>query len=111
MTLTNTLSTADKMSNVNGIHADGELDGIKLKKAVNSPIPIVNGQKDGTAEDNELHEDASKALDLLKSSYGHKDGISIEEVCVEAGQHLDLTVANWRNLAHGRGEDRWPHVQ
>ena len=60
---------------------NGGLDGVKLKKPVN--LPIMNGNTDGTVEDsNESYEDPSRALQLLKSSYGARDGISIEEVRV-----------------------------
>lgn len=68
------------MSTINGTHNDAELDGIRLKKSVSNTIPVMNGQTNGTGDDDEVIEDVSQALQLLKSSYDHKDGVSIEVV-------------------------------
>lgn len=68
------------MSTMNGTYNESELDGIRLKKSASNTIPIMNGQINGTGDDEEVIEDVSQALQLLKSSYDHKDGVSIEEV-------------------------------
>lgn len=90
---------------MNGTETNGaDLDGIKLKKSqataanASKEMPIMkNGHTDGALDDsNEGHEDPSRALQLLRS-YGHLDGISIEEVSTGQQTWHVSTLANLCN--------------
>lgn len=60
-------------------------DGVNLKKpAVEMASLSLNGGANGHASDSEERfEDPAKALEILKSSYGRKDGISVHELMDE----------------------------
>lgn len=67
------------MSGVNGV-VDQILDGVALKKPLDNLISSTNGTKQNAEE--EVFEDASKALELL-NKYKIKDGISAADLMDE----------------------------
>nr|POE92357.1 inosine-5'-monophosphate dehydrogenase [Quercus suber] len=73
---------------MNGTTSTDAIDGVVLKKSQSAVASIGTTQSNGTAasgvtnHDNESHEDAAQALELLKT-YETKDGISVHELLDE----------------------------
>lgn len=69
---------------MNGVHTNGDIDGVKLKQSQSAAATSVNTSEmmNGTDVDEESYEDVSKALQIVQT-YKQKDGISIQDLMDE----------------------------
>ena len=70
------------MATLNGVN--GDIDGVRFKQSQSKAADVNNiaTMTNGTHEEEEVTEDYSKALELLKT-YDVKDGISIKDLMDE----------------------------